>query len=187
MTYHYLRLLVELGFHVTLLPANLVRVEPYTSALQQLGVNVLYVPALTNAREWLRDHAFYFDYACIYRPSIAPDYIDVIREHGLATRTIYYPIDLHICVELRCHGVTGEPKAVASSRRWQAIESSLFLKFDVVHVLSPYEEEVVRQLAPGTTTRTVPAYLFDLEPAAPPIVEHRARRNLLFVGGFDTR
>ena len=37
-----LRILVDLGFRVTFLPDNLAGLEPYTSELQQLGIEVLY-------------------------------------------------------------------------------------------------------------------------------------------------
>jgi GT2 family glycosyltransferase len=184
MADHYIRLFVELGFHVTLLPANFEKVDPYTEDLQQIGVNVMYSSACSRIDEWIRKNIIYFDYACIFRPSIAPKYFDQIRKYGRATKVIYYPIDLHFLRELRRYERTGDPDALMASRRWQEIEAELFRKSDVVHVLSPYEQDVMQQLTAEATIRTIPGFLFDLDPVAPAL-PHDARPNMLFVGGFE--
>jgi GT2 family glycosyltransferase len=184
MAYHYLRLFVELGFHVTFLPANFERVEPYTSTLEQLGVHVLYSESADTVDDWIRTNAIYIDYACVFRPSIAPGYIDQIRKHGRATKIIYYPIDLHFLRELRRFAATGSPDALVKSRRWQEVETALFEQSDAVHVLSPYEHELIEQISPRATVRTIPAFLYDLEPVAPGR-GHQERANLLFVAGFE--
>ena len=41
-TYLYLNLFREIGFHVTFIPNNFKLFEPYTSILQQNGIEVLY-------------------------------------------------------------------------------------------------------------------------------------------------
>jgi GT2 family glycosyltransferase len=184
MAHHYIRLFMELGFHVSFLPANFKRVEPYTTDLQQLGVNVMYSESAATIGEWIRENAIYIDYACVFRPSIAPRYVELIRKYGRATKLFYYPIDLHFLRELRRFAATGEPDALVESRRWQEIESSLFVNSDAVHVLSPYENEIVRQIAPSSTVRTIPAFLYDVEPVAP-MRPHEERANMLFVAGFE--
>ena len=94
MAYHYLRLFVELGLHVTFIPANFERVEPYTNCLQQLGVNVMYSESAATIDDWIRENAIYIDYACVSRPSIAPRYstrfgsTDVRRRSSI-TRTTF--------------------------------------------------------------------------------------------------
>ena len=91
MAHHYIRLFVELGFHVSFLPANFERVEPYTDCLQQLGVNVMYSESEATIDDWIRENAIYIDYACVFRPSIAPRYVDQIRRYGRATKLILLP------------------------------------------------------------------------------------------------
>jgi GT2 family glycosyltransferase/SAM-dependent methyltransferase len=184
MAYHYIRLFVELGFHVSFLPANFERVEPYTDYLQQLGVNVMYSESAATVEDWIRVNAIYIDYACVCRPSIAPRYVDQLRRYGRATKLIYYPIDLHFLRELRRFAATGDPDALVQSRRWQEVEAMLFAKCDAVHALSPYEQEIIAQITPSANVRTIPAYLFDLESVAPARA-HEERANILFVAGFE--
>jgi GT2 family glycosyltransferase len=182
-TDHYIRLLVELGFEVTLLPSNLIRSEPHTSELQQLGVHVLYGTSVCPVDEWLARHAVYFDYVFLFRPNVAVDLLGALRGRGSRPKVIYCPVDLHFLREMRRYRAEGERDALRAAAEWQVIERQLIEEADVVHVLSDYEREVVEQLAPAKPVRTMPIYLLDRngsEGAAP----HDARRNLLFVGGF---
>jgi len=77
-----LNLFKEIGLQVTFLPNNFNRFEPYTSILQQNGIEVLYGKIYKNFYEnWLKDNLKYFKYVYLQRPDISNVYIDIIMKY----------------------------------------------------------------------------------------------------------
>lgn len=178
----YVRLLVELGYHVVFMSDSLHPAEPYVGALQQAGVEVVYgLPTREACTDWLRKHGRYFDIAYLHRPFVASRYLDGLREHSLA-KLIYSPVDMHFVRERRRWHVTGDGDASEQAISFERDELTLLRKADVIHVVSDYEETLVRELVPDATVRTIPLYAYDEPYRDPP--PYDARRHVLFVGGF---
>ena len=76
---------------VTFIGENFSRPEPYTTALGQLGVEVLYGNYYqANWQEWLQENAGYFDYIYMQRPHISIKFIDVLKEYSRAKIYLKY-------------------------------------------------------------------------------------------------
>ena len=73
-TFQYLQLLVSNNFQVTFIGDNFYPHEPYTTTLQQMGIEVLIGDASRKAMTtWLSENAAYIDVAYLMRPHIASD------------------------------------------------------------------------------------------------------------------
>ena len=81
-TFMYLNLFKEIGLQVTFLPNDFQKLEPYTTILQQKGIEVLYGEWYQKYIEnWLKNNLKYFNFVYLERPEIGLKYIDLIRQH----------------------------------------------------------------------------------------------------------
>jgi GT2 family glycosyltransferase/ubiquinone/menaquinone biosynthesis C-methylase UbiE/predicted nucleic acid-binding Zn-ribbon protein len=182
-TFHYLKLFAEMGMHVIFIGDNFYRHEPYTSTLQQLGIEVLYGNwYYHNIQEWIKNNGNYFDYVYLNRPHISIKYIDAFRQHSKA-KIFYFGHDLHYLRELRNFEIDKNPELLKSSDEWKKIEFDLFSKADVIHTVGSFEQEVVSKEFPEKIVRNIPLYIFDKVKNNVEDLERRA--DLLFVGGFN--
>ena len=182
-TYMYLKLFVRMGFKVTFIGDNFYPHEPYTTALNQEGIEVLYGNWYSmNWKTWLRENAGQFDYIYLQRPYIAIKYIDLVKANTRA-KIIYYAVDLHHIREMREYEITHDPKLLESAQKWKETEYKLFSDADVGHVVGSYEQEVMQRAFPGKPIRNIPLYIYD-ELAQGIEKDFSKRKDLLFVGGF---
>ncbi len=182
-TYMYLLLFVRMGFKVTFIGDNFYKHEPYTTDLNQHGIEVLYGNYyFNNWKEWLADNLHYFDYVYLQRPHISIKYIDLVKRHGRA-KVFYFAHDLHHIREYREYMLTHDEERLKSSERWKKIEHELFEKADVGHVVGSYEQGIMQEAFPGKPIRNIPLYIYEDMPTGVN-KDFRERHDLLYVGGF---
>lgn len=171
-----LRLLRSLGCHVTLVPLNGSRREPYTRELQRAGVEVLYGSA---GRLSLPSSAS-FDLAVVSRPDVAEAVLADVRRSLPRATLVYDTVDLHFVREERRHrlGIETDPVAAARARR---VELSAMRRADLVAAVSEEEAEIVRARVPGARTVVLPNVH---EPDGAEPLPFEARRDFVFIGGF---
>ena len=182
-TYMYLKLFVKMGFQVTFIGDNFYKHEPYTTELNQMGIEVLYGNYYyNNWQEWLKENSHYFDYIYLQRPHIAVKYIDLVRQYSHA-KILYFAHDLHHIREYREYEMTKDPKKLESSQNWKETEYNLFSKADVGHVVGSYEQKIMQKAFPNKPIRNIPLYIYDkiLDDINKKFKE---RHDLLYVGGF---
>ena len=179
----YLKLFVQMGFQVTFIGDNFYKHEPYTTDLNQMGIEVLYGNYYYhNWQEWLRENGHYFDYIYLQRPHIAIKYIDLAKTYSQA-KILYYAHDLHHIREYREYELTKDAEKLASSEKWKKVEYELFDKVDVGHVVSSVEQNIMQKAFPDKPIRIIPVYIYD---AIPDDInkDFASRHDLLYVGGF---
>ena len=182
-TYMYLKLFVKMGLQVTFIGDNFYKHEPYTTELNQMGIEVLYGNFYyNNWQQWLKENSHYFDYIYLQRPHVSVKYIDLVRQYSEA-KIFYFAHDLHHIREYREYEVTKDPEKLESSKRWKKIEYDLFSKADVGHVVGSYEQGIMQEAFPDKPIRNIPLYIYDdvLEDINKDFSE---RHDLLYVGGF---
>jgi glycosyltransferase involved in cell wall biosynthesis len=178
--FQYLELMVNEGMSVSFLPHDLQPRQPYTRLLQQIGIEVLYSPI--DVRRWLATNADRLDCVLLARPSVAPGYIGLVRRHTNA-RILYYTHDLHYLRERRRYETTGDPRALAMSRRLEQLERTIFRKVDCVLTPSAAELELIHELAPTTEAAILTPYIY--EPVGVDAGVASARPyDIVFLGGF---
>lgn len=182
-TYMYMCLFAKLGYQVTFIGDNYFKHEPYTTKLQQQGIEVIYGNYyFKNWKQWLKENACYFDYAYLNRPHIAPKYIDIIKENSNA-KIVYFGHDLHYLREYRQYQIEKNPELLRSSEKWKKIEHDIFNKADVIHVVGSYEQKVVSREFANKPVRNIPLYIYEnvLEDINK---DFSSRNDIIFVGGF---
>ena len=182
-TYLYLQLLVSEGFNVKFLGDNFFKHEPYTSVIQQMGVEVLYGEFYSkNWKQWLSEHAQDIDVIYMIRPHIAEKYIDFINQLKNRPKTIYFGCDLHYLRIQRQYEVEGRKSLLSDAKAWQSREEALFQKVDQIYYPSIVEVDEIKKNFPDLAIKAIPLYVFDeiLDSK-----DHSATVDLLFVGGFN--
>jgi len=182
-TFMYLRTFVKMGFQVTFIGDNFYKHEPYTTELNQMGIEVLYGNYYyKHWQEWLKENAHYFDYIYLQRPHISVKYIDLVKKYSRA-KIFYFAHDLHHIREYREYEMTKDPEKLASSKKWKKIEYELFEKADVGHVVGSFEQQKMQEAFPDKPIRNIPLYIYE-EILTDINKDFSERRDLLYVGGF---
>ena len=182
-TFMYLQTFVRMGFQVTFIGDNFYRHEPYTTELNQMGIEVLYGNYYyNNWQEWLKENGHYFDYIYLQRPHISIKYIDLVKQYSQA-KIFYFAHDLHHIREYREYEMTKDPEKLASSQKWKEIEYELFEKADVGHVVGSFEQEKMQEVFPDKPIRNIPLYIYE-ENLTDINKDFATRNDILFVGGF---
>lgn len=181
-TFQYLQLFTQLGMNVKFIGDNFNKHEPYTNALQQLGIEVLYGGYYAqNWQKWIVDNEKYFDYILLNRPHTATKYIDFLRANTKG-KLYYYGHDLHFQRELMEYEITKDKAKLASSKTWKKIEYDLFTKSDVILTPTRKEKEIIHTDFATKEVEVMPAFFYPV--IAEPVINFHERKNLLFVGGF---
>src|SRR4030095_8920813 len=97
--FQYLKLFSSLNLNVKFIGDNFCRHEPYTTMIQQAGIEVLYGSYYANNwQQWIKNNHDKFSFVLLNRPHIGIKYIDLIREKTKA-KILYYGHDLHFIRE----------------------------------------------------------------------------------------
>lgn len=182
-TWEYLQMFLKKGYEVKFLGDNFQHEEPYTTALTQSGIEVLYGPEMQSGIwDWISRNAKELHLAYLNRPHIATRYIDYIQMRT-NLRVIYYGHDLHFLRERREYELTGDPKLHESSEYWKSVEFSLMHKADISYYPSEVECEAIHEIDPEIRVKAITAYVWDSFPDDIPD-DFEKREGVLFVGGF---
>jgi len=182
-TFQYIKMFIERGYVVKFLPDNFAKSEPYTSILEQMGVEVLYGNEMrTNIFEWIENNQSNIDIAYLNRPHIATKYIDFIKEKT-DIKVIYYGHDLHFLRERREYELTGDVERKNASAYWKSMELDLMRKASISYYPSNVEVDYIHTFDKKINAKAITAYVFekfgniDYNPDI--------REGVLFVGGFS--
>ncbi|MBD3795976.1 MAG: glycosyltransferase family 2 protein, partial [Epsilonproteobacteria bacterium] len=104
--YSYIKFFISENYKITFIGDNFFKHEPYTTALEQLGVEVLHGNwYFSNWQDWFKQNSSYFNIVFLNRPHISEKYIDFIRENS-KSKIWYYGHDLHCLREQREYELT---------------------------------------------------------------------------------
>jgi len=163
----YLKLLLESGFEIKFISQDFKRVEPYSSELNQLGIETLDGEWFAgNWQQWLIDNGQGIDYAFINKPEPASLFLPAIRRLTNAT-IIYQCHDLHYLRLRRKAEMEGDQGMLAEAETQEQKEDFIFSSSDVVLTFSHDEELLIKDKFPHKPVFTVPLFLFDLGKALP--------------------
>lgn len=182
-TFQYLKMFLKKGYVVKFLGDNFLHEEPYTSALQQMGIEVLYGEEYrVKIWDWLKNHGNDVGYAYLNRPHIASKYIDYINDNT-DMKIIYYGHDLHFLRESREYALTDDITKRQEAEYWKSIELSLMYKAAMSYYPSYIERDAIHEIDDSIRVKDITAYVYDsfkedLE------MDFSKREGLLFVGGF---
>lgn len=181
-TYQYLNLLVDMGFNVKFIGDNFFKHEPYTTKLQENGIEVLYGEYYQKHWDkWIKQNNEYIDYVFLHRPHITEKYIDFMKKNTKA-KIIYYVHDIHYLRELREYNLTYNEETLKISNEWKKKEIDIMRKSDVVMTPSVDEKIIIsKEIGQG---KTFASPIFYYKKFNELDVDVEDKKDLLFVGGF---
>ena len=175
----------QLDCHVIFAPENGYKEEPYTSQLQNLGVEVLYtqdgygVPVV----EQIVDRLGIIDIAWICFPDLTQKYLPIFREYS-HIKVIYDTIDLHYLRLKRAWEMLPIPRDVQKAREWsqmRTLELEMAKQADLTLTVTAVEQDLLqKQAVPNVAV--VPNIHRPYRGEKPGFAE---RVGLLFIGGYN--
>lgn len=178
--YHLLKILAELGHSVTFIGDNPARLEPYTTELQQSGVEVLFWPYISSIEEYLLNKGNFFDIVILSRAHIAKKHIYPVRRHCRDAKIIFDTVDLQFLRESRQAEVEGKKNILVEAEESKQLELQLARLSDVTWVVSPIEREILSKEDPSLRVDVV-SNIHIINGCLNPFSE---RKGILFLGGF---
>jgi GT2 family glycosyltransferase/glycosyltransferase involved in cell wall biosynthesis len=182
-TYQYLELFAELGLNVKFIGDDFKCLEPYTTAIEQLGIEVLYGKNNEeNWKNWIIDNSESIDYVYLNRPGISLKYIQHIKTHTKA-KIFFYGHDLHFIRERKRYEIENKPELLESSNQWKIKECILFDQTDVILTPNYDECDIIRKINTDYNVKVILPFFYKTK--ATPIDSFDNRKDILFVGGFN--
>lgn len=173
--------LISMGHRVKFWPDNLHYKAEYVRPLQDKGVEVIYGNDVPVFSSWIKACGHDVDYVLLSRPTVAVNYIQMIRKFSGA-RLVYYGHDLHFARMAQQAQVLREKGAAHQSEEMKSLERTVWRTVDVALYPSLDEVDAVKALEPSVDVRVICPYAFPRAFAAPGF---KQRTGLLFVAGFQ--
>jgi GT2 family glycosyltransferase len=174
-----LRLLADMGCHVTLYPQDRNPRQPYTANFQGRGIEVWYAP--WSFRDLVEPRAGFYDVVVVSRAGVAEELMDDVRRFLPTAAVVYDTVDLHFVREGRRLEIIGVGEADDIART-KATELAAIRAADVTAAVTDTEAAMIREAEPAAHVVVLPN-VHEL-PAEPP-AGFAERHDLLFIGGFD--
>jgi len=182
-----MELVVDLGWKVSFLPANLAWLGRYTEALQRRGIEVLHAPFVLSLEQLLRERGREFDLIYITRYTVAAEALPLIARHAPQARLLFCNADLHHLRELRATralALDGEAaeRALAQVREVQEQELAVIRQVHLTFSYSEVERAVIEAQTLGAAPTAACPWVVE-GPEQPAPLEGRS--GLAFLGSYD--
>ena len=176
-----LELCREIGYRVSFMPANLSWVDGYARNLQTRGIEFLYHPGIAGIDQWLEEQGDELDLVIVSRHYILSPLLKTLQTHCPTARLAFDTVDLHFLREQREAELSGQPSLFRQAEKTRAAELELMRAADITLVVSPVEKELLSGMVPEADVRV----LSNIHTVHGRQREYGARRDLMFVGGFQ--
>ncbi len=175
-----LELMLELGLQIDFIADRNPPEPRYLESLQSLGIQTCI--GRIAACNWLAASGYRYSHVWISRPEIAEHYLPLARAYAPQARVIYDTVDLHWVRFARGVPYASDPEAMRQqAERYQRLELANAQAAD--RVIAITEDERATLLAEDPTLEVF--VLPNIHPVAEKIPPWEARRDLLFIGGFQ--
>jgi GT2 family glycosyltransferase/glycosyltransferase involved in cell wall biosynthesis len=175
-----MRLLLELDCSVCFINENQVHDGPYTTALQQLGIEVWWQPWTSGLPRWLAQYGKDLDLIIASRHYVLAPALPMLRAHAPQAQLVFDTVDLHFLREERAAELSGNASARQAATRTRVAELRLIDAADRTWVVSEVERQLLADLRPEAKVEVV-SNIHRPQGAAQGFA---ARNGLVFVGGY---
>jgi O-antigen biosynthesis protein len=179
--YNFLKLLVELNHKVTFIGDNLLELEPYTTDIQQNGIEVIYHPTVQSVDKYLKDYGNFFDIVILSRSHIAIKHYGSVKKYCTHAKIIFDTVDLQYLRERRRAEIENDATVLKEAENSKVTELFLATHCDMTLVVSPIEKELLLQETPQSRIEVL-SNIHEVTSCTTPFCD---RNDLMFVGGFN--
>ncbi len=181
MVYNFIKVLSDLGHRITFIGDNFSRLEPYTSILQQIGIEVIYSPYIKSIESYLVEKGKFYEIVILGRAHIAVNYISNIKKYCPNSKIVFNTIDLEFLREMRRAKIENNENVLRQAEDLKKIEYDLARTCDVTLVVSPVEKEIMLKEDPSLKIKVISNIIREIKK---PKKSFSERRDLIFVGNF---
>lgn len=169
------------GYAISFFADNRAWLPRYTADLQQLGVEMLWHPYLSDPVRWFAEQGSLLDAVILSRHYIASQYVDLVRQHAPKARLVFDTVDLHYLREQREAELAQRDDLHKQAAVTREKELDLMRRCDVTLVVSPVEQSLLAGEVPEAQVEV----LSNVHEVFGRRAEFSARADLMFVGGYQ--
>lgn len=179
--FNLIRIMMGMGYHVSFMPENLSYSDGYTKTLQKQGVECLYAPQYKTPLDYLQAYGYSLDVVFISRYYVASPVITFIAEYAPQAQVVFDTVDLHYLREQRMAELEKSQSLAKTAESTKQKELSIVKQSDVTLVVSPYEQNVLKQEVPGANVQI----LSNIHQVYGCQKGFHERRDIMFIGGYQ--
>ncbi|MDD5579588.1 MAG: glycosyltransferase [Methylobacter sp.] len=181
-TFNILLLMREMGFQATFIPEhNFLYLPDYTSALQRIGVEMLYAPYCTSVEQHLKEFGGRYDLAFLFRVGVVQRHLKTIRRHCKKAKVLFHTVDLHHIRMLREAELFNDMAKQQAAEEMRESELAAISAVDMTTVVSTMELEWLRTELPNEKIHVLP-FSRSIRGTEKGFLD---RRDIVFVGGYE--
>ncbi len=179
--YNMLLLLVELGCHVRFWAADLDDRGDYAHVLEQNGIELVRTRWPAQALRWWYEHGEALDIVVLSRLPVALPNVRLARRYAAQALLVFDTVDLHFLRMARGAALHEDREEAVLAEEMRRDELALMGKADLTLVVSEFERNLLRELAPSVDVRVL-SNIHSVHGSTAPF---SARSGLLFLGNFE--
>lgn len=176
--YSLLGILCELGYKITFIPNDLKKIEPYTSKLQKMSIEVLY--GNVDVEKYLAREGYKFTFVILSRPEVAFKHISLIRAYAISSIVIYDMVDLHWLRHKRAFSATDNNEHLEMAEHYKSMELFNVTCSDIVFAITKDEKNLLLEEIPEAKIEVIPN-IHDVTKTNNPF---NKRKDIMFIGAF---
>ncbi|MCA1748794.1 MAG: glycosyltransferase, partial [Sphingomonadales bacterium] len=181
-TVQEIRMLQDLGFKVTFLPANLAYFGRYTEDMQRMGVECIHAPFYISVEQFLADRGGEYDVVLASYYRILDPIEPSIRRHAPQAALVLNIEDLHFLREMRRAVFEGSAEREEEAHRLREEELAVLKKPDLIFSYSDLEILLMQSLLGGKPAMGRLPWVEETRPGPAPFAE---RTGLCFLGSYN--
>lgn len=178
-----MQILIDMGYRLTFVPANLYPAEPQVDRLRQMGVFAACGPGFNSLEKIFAQYGEYFDAVVVSRVNVAEACMELVRKHCRKAYRVFDTTDLHFLREEREAELAGDDALRAKAAATRKKELGFIRQSDVTLVVSHVEKELLRKETPQDRVEIVS----NIHPVHGSARSFAERKDMLFIGGFNHR
>lgn len=179
--FNLIRVMRDLGWRITFVPDNLLRIEPYVEGLQAIGVETLYAPYVPSLDAHLTESGRLYDVVILSRLETARRHLDRVGRLAPQAAVVFDTVDLHFLRERREAALIGGQQLERRATQTRIEEIDVANRADATLVVSENERQILLEQSPSLDAFVVSNVHEQFESRCP----FEDRRDVLFIGGFE--
>ncbi|WP_417528903.1 glycosyltransferase [Marinomonas shanghaiensis] len=184
-SWHFMKILRNIGYQVTFLPDNLHYMHGYVEDLNSIGVECLYRPYVNDVYSYIEQYGGDFELVMLYRVNHGGRFIEHIKKCASQAKVVFDTVDLHFLRQHREALMESDKEAriakILFAEETKNRELEIIRLSDISIVLSEHEKIMLSKEHGVDTTAVVPLVL-DIPGCA---VSFDKREGIAFIGGYQ--
>ena len=181
--FNHMSILTSLGFQVTFAPtANMEFVPKYTTDLQRIGVECLYLPYIPSLEEHIIQRGNDYGIVVLTRVNNAANFISYVRKYCRRAKIIFSTVDLHYLREIRQAEFEESNELMRQAQETRRIELDVIKRSDCTLVVSSKEKEILQVELPDVDNIVHFPLIVNINNRKE--MPFNERKDIFFVGGF---